>query len=518
MDRIKLVLKSYKFYLFLALFIGIFIRLYGLDIQSFWYDELFAVTGASSKFLKMFTDFALLDFSPPLYLFTLFFWVKTFGNAVWIVRLLSAIAGIATLFFGYFLAKKQFDKYIATSFTILLAFSGFAIEYSQEARAYSFLLLFSTILTLLWLNMLKNLGKSNLPIKKVIIYGIMCIMCCFTHYFGAILVSFQFIYLFFASCIHKKSRFVNIIKVFFLGMAIGILFLPWCLAQIAIFSLGASGIFVATKFTYLSFPMLIDLFINRNISVLAIIPFIFIPNLNWFLVFKIPKNISIISICDMYKTFWKNFLEEIKNSNISSSVQSLIYLTFCLTIVLFVVTIHFNTFHLRYFLIALPSGYLLFSILISLNPVFKEVRSNIFVFILSFIGLFMFLFVSGDNSFMDRPFYKPYKQQWAEATKYAIQDYNNDSVIFVNRDPYLYFYYLNMFKKYNDRFVLGRIHSTDNLRNINKKYSKIIIISAFSNKPDSMENLIKSEYKKCDSKDFYKMAVYKCSNATPFSN
>jgi hypothetical protein len=333
-DRVKLVLKSNKFYLFLALFIGIFVRLYGLDIQSFWYDELFAVTGASSKFLKMFLDFALLDFSPPLYLFTLFFWVKIFGNAEWIVRLLSAIAGIATLFFAYFLTRKQFNKYIATSFTILLAFSGFAIEYSQEARAYSFLLLFSTILTLLWLNLLKTLEKSDLPTSKVIIYGIMCIICCFTHYFGAILVFFQFIYLFFASCIHKKSilssvhdeietqvfeikdknnncdsnkteikqtypaitcknQFKSGLKVFFLGLAIGILFLPWCLAQLAIFSLGANGIFVATKYTYLSFPMLIDLFINRNLAILAIIPFTF-------------------------KAFWKNFLEKIRESKITS--------------------------------------------------------------------------------------------------------------------------------------------------------------------------------------------------------
>ena len=98
--------KLHNIILLMAVLIGIFVRLYGLDIQGFWFDELAVVYPMTSKTSAAFSELILSDLHPPLYPLILYYWVKIMGSSEIIIRLPSAIAGILSIFAMYFLGKK----------------------------------------------------------------------------------------------------------------------------------------------------------------------------------------------------------------------------------------------------------------------------------------------------------------------------------------------------------------------------------------------------------------------------
>src|SRR5205085_1218336 len=65
------------------------------------------------------------------------FWTAAFGTSETALRLLSAIIGIATVWFAYRLADELLGRRAALYVAALLALSTLPIYYSREARAYA---------------------------------------------------------------------------------------------------------------------------------------------------------------------------------------------------------------------------------------------------------------------------------------------------------------------------------------------------------------------------------------------
>ena len=136
--------KNNKLIAFILLF-GALLRLLNITQESLWYDE--CLTGLAMKlpFMDMVKD-RIAGGHSPLYFMILYPFTRIFGNNELMLRLPSAVASIASLYFFYLIAKKLFndDSAIAISLAFF-ALSALNIYFSHEARMYSMCVLFVII-------------------------------------------------------------------------------------------------------------------------------------------------------------------------------------------------------------------------------------------------------------------------------------------------------------------------------------------------------------------------------------
>lgn len=128
---------------FAIVLLGLGLRLFRLDGQSFWYDEAIQVSLSSKGIRKSMINVAQgAENCPPLSHGFFGIWLK-FGDSDFWVRLLPALVGVIAIYYMYLLALRLAGRKIALTAAFLLAISPFHLWYSQEARPYSFLVLFS---------------------------------------------------------------------------------------------------------------------------------------------------------------------------------------------------------------------------------------------------------------------------------------------------------------------------------------------------------------------------------------
>ena len=126
--------------------LGALLRLYALGAKSFWLDEIASVVIAripgSSFWHWLWTE----EGNMALYYVMLRPWLEIhLGEST--VRLLSALPGIAAIPMMYLLGRRLFGRGAGVLSALLLALSTCAVVYSQEARAYSWLLLATIVST-----------------------------------------------------------------------------------------------------------------------------------------------------------------------------------------------------------------------------------------------------------------------------------------------------------------------------------------------------------------------------------
>ena len=127
--------------------IGLGTRLYRLSNQSFWMDEVTAVTTAQGPLKGIYERSAFAANSLPTYFLMLKPLVATSGaNIEFRARLLSVIAGTLSVpvFIGLvFLWRRQYGTALLAG--ILLAVNPLHLWYSQETRGYAVMLLFGLL-------------------------------------------------------------------------------------------------------------------------------------------------------------------------------------------------------------------------------------------------------------------------------------------------------------------------------------------------------------------------------------
>jgi mannosyltransferase len=160
--------------------LGAMMRLWGLGTQSMWYDELWSMLTASKAIPDIIKTSAGADLSPPLFYLAEAPMVRLMGKSEVAMRALPAIAGVATIWVVYLVGKRIFDARTGFWAATMFAVSFMPIKYAQEARAYSFLMLFAALglLTLLrladrpgWLNA-SLFGAALLALAYVHAYGL----------------------------------------------------------------------------------------------------------------------------------------------------------------------------------------------------------------------------------------------------------------------------------------------------------------------------------------------------------
>ncbi len=107
---------------------GFVLRLISIN-QSLWIDEATSALTTKMSVVDLFGKFLPGDFHPPFYYLLLRVWSSLFGSSEVVLRSLSILFGLATIYLMYKLGGR-----VAA---LLMATSGLHIYYSQEARMYA---------------------------------------------------------------------------------------------------------------------------------------------------------------------------------------------------------------------------------------------------------------------------------------------------------------------------------------------------------------------------------------------
>lgn len=174
------------------------LRLYGLDQQSYWIDEHASLVLAEEGLLSGFARIRS-DVHPPFYFALLHFWVQAFGASETSVRILSVIPNVAMVAFIGRLGSILFGRRAAWIAAFLTATSLLQIYYAQEARSYTWMMLFAVL-------SYDALVRWQLRghVAQLLLYGLFTTALLYTHYFGLFVVAAQALYVLFL-CIGGES-------------------------------------------------------------------------------------------------------------------------------------------------------------------------------------------------------------------------------------------------------------------------------------------------------------------------
>jgi hypothetical protein len=176
----------------IILIVGAFLRLFHLDFQSVWLDEIHTLNESNPKFSFKEVHYSLMisEPHPPLYFFIMNIFFKIFGYTTFVARLFSALTGIAGIYAIYLLGKELFSKKAGIYAMILLSVNYFHIYYSQDARMYVLLFLTTTLSFYFLTRLLKNP-----TIKSVIFFSLVSTLMIYSHFFALFTLIAQYLIL-----------------------------------------------------------------------------------------------------------------------------------------------------------------------------------------------------------------------------------------------------------------------------------------------------------------------------------
>jgi 4-amino-4-deoxy-L-arabinose transferase-like glycosyltransferase len=140
-------MNKYRLWLLVIILLALALRFYNLTYHSLWFDEAISVYWARQTVPRILeVGFTLVeDRLPPLYYLLLKGWTTLVGFSETGVRSLSALLGTLLVPVIAAIAASLFNRRIALTAALLIAFNPFLIWYSQETRMYAPAVLFSAL-------------------------------------------------------------------------------------------------------------------------------------------------------------------------------------------------------------------------------------------------------------------------------------------------------------------------------------------------------------------------------------
>lgn len=216
--------KRQKLATFFTLIIAFFVRSIGISSRPIWYDEAFAILFAEKGPSAMLygtltaTSAGAADIHPLGYYILLWVWMQVFGQSLVAVRILSILAGTATVFVAYLLTKELFTHRTAIVAALFIVLAPFPIHYSQEIRMYSFLAMWLMIATYAYLR-----GSRGKQWGWWALFSVAAALAQYTHNLAA----FYLIPLAITPLFNRDRR--AFVSVLLAGIGALFLYLPWLL-------------------------------------------------------------------------------------------------------------------------------------------------------------------------------------------------------------------------------------------------------------------------------------------------
>jgi 4-amino-4-deoxy-L-arabinose transferase-like glycosyltransferase len=166
------------------------LRFSTLGTQSYWYDEAITVDLVRRPFHSMLGELPHSESTPPLYYIFAWIWSRMFGTGEAELRSLSAVVGTLAVPATYAAALTLISRRSALVAAAFVAVSPLLVWYSQEARAYSLLVLLGA-LSLVPLRQAVGPGA----VRPLTFWAIVASFALVTHYFAAFLIAAEAIWL-----------------------------------------------------------------------------------------------------------------------------------------------------------------------------------------------------------------------------------------------------------------------------------------------------------------------------------
>lgn len=212
-----------------VLLVAAALRFYGLDGQSLWNDELNTwgeTQAASSGEVIARVYEGGIGVHPPGYFLLIYYSQMLLGDGEWALRLPSAIAGTLAVGAIYALGRKLYGPWTGVLAAAMLAVMRTPIERAQEARMYSFVLLFAILTALFMASVVRDMsvgGRGRINLRAIPAVGY---VLCYTHYFGVYLVGMELAALG-AFALTRRDRGHSVGGAALLGVSVLLVYSPW---------------------------------------------------------------------------------------------------------------------------------------------------------------------------------------------------------------------------------------------------------------------------------------------------
>jgi uncharacterized membrane protein len=164
----------------LALVVRLFV------FRGLWVDEAISVDQAHMSFGAMLENLRTTDLHPPLHHAFLWLTERAIGTSEFAVRLPSLVAGVLLVLVLYATGKELYDRRTGLIAAAITSVAPFAVWYSQEARMYGLLMLWSALAVWIGFRALRR----NQTIDWVLL-ALVSAAIVWTQYLGGLLVAAQ---------------------------------------------------------------------------------------------------------------------------------------------------------------------------------------------------------------------------------------------------------------------------------------------------------------------------------------
>lgn len=396
------------------------LRFWGLDYSSLWTDELASWMLSSQHTLSdVIQGVRHNEIQPPLYFALLHYVITYLGDTEWMLRMLSAIFGTASVYAIYLLGKNLYTSREGLTAAAIMAVSWAPIFYSQEARSYILLLFLSIILFYYWLKLIRAFEAVKTPSAGTFSgFVLASIFASYTHYFGLQLVILQmlgFVVLF----IHRPKILA---KVVFLYGLIFLAYLPWLPNMLA--QMNARTSFWAPELTFLQ-------------SLASFINFSY--HMDWWIVAVLVVPPYAYAVIDGIRAIKEEKqLRKARAILFSSGGLLLLWVTLPFLAAFVQSMISTPIMVDRYLIILLPAVYILLA---------RGITAMSKPFARTWTGVLLLVLLA-TLVFDDHYYSKPQKDQYREAAAYVVQNqggYKDFPVVAHAWDEYFFDYYFERF-------------------------------------------------------------------------
>lgn len=174
-------------FLLLPLGLAAVLSFYAIAAQSLWLDEAGSVAVARLDWPGMWGMMADREANMGLYYVLLHYWLQL-GTGEFAVRSLSAIIAVAALVPLYGVGVRLFGANVGLIASLLLAVNAFFIQFAQEARSYTLVVLLVTSSSYLFLRALENPSRKNWAG-----YVVVGALSAYAHFFAAWVIAAHFV-------------------------------------------------------------------------------------------------------------------------------------------------------------------------------------------------------------------------------------------------------------------------------------------------------------------------------------
>ena len=167
------------------------LRFATLGMQAYHHDEIVTASRIlRGGFGHAMDAVGFSESAPPLYYALAWGWTQLTGTGEFGLRSLSALAGVATVPVVYLIGIELCGRRTGLMAAALVAVNPMLLWYSQEARAYSLLVLLCAVSLLYCVRALRSGSRRDL-----VLWGIASGLALATHYFAAFAIAAEAIWL-----------------------------------------------------------------------------------------------------------------------------------------------------------------------------------------------------------------------------------------------------------------------------------------------------------------------------------